>query len=230
MSPQPPSTPTVEDVEGWRLRRDAAIRHYHELGLCPIPLQGKAPYHTGWQKPEKYQGLPTEEVLRMFRPNDNVGLLCGIPMKDGRYLMGIDYDDLKMWEKHAGDKDIEWLTQGSIVKTGSGKFHHYVVSNDPKAFVFAGIEDPDHGGEVQGARRQCVAPPSIHPDTKEEYKWAQEDWEGLPFVPDFKMKYYYKPAKEQKKFTGGKKQEEEERNSMPRGNMVREGARPMIAI
>ena len=29
--------PTVE----WRKRRDEAIRNYHELGLCPIPLRGE---------------------------------------------------------------------------------------------------------------------------------------------------------------------------------------------
>ena len=32
-------------TQDWRTRRNAAIRRYHELGLCPIPLRGKAPYH-----------------------------------------------------------------------------------------------------------------------------------------------------------------------------------------
>ena len=44
--------PTVE----WRKRRDEAIRNYHELGLCPIPLRGKAPYQKNWTDPAKYQG------------------------------------------------------------------------------------------------------------------------------------------------------------------------------
>ena len=186
----------------WLARRDAAIRHYYSLGLQPIPLKGKQPYTKGWNKP-KSEDMDINDLLKDFAPTDNVGLLCGIQMGEGRYLRGIDYDDLTMWDEHAANQEIEWLTKGSIVETGSGKFHHYVLSDCPKKFVFAGREDPEHGGEVQGAGTQCVAPPSIHPDTKKEYKWAQEDWEGLPFVPDSLMKYYYHPTKGKKKFTGG---------------------------
>ena len=200
-------------TQDWRTRRDAAIRRYHELGLCPIPLRGKAPYHKGWQIAEKYQELSTEEVLRAFQPNDNVGLLCGIQMQDGRYLMGIDYDDLTMWDEHAANQEIKWLTQGSIVKTGSGKFHHYVLSDCPNKFVFGGRSDPSHGGEVQGVGTQCVAPPSIHPDTGKEYLWGQEDWDNLAFVPDSLLKYHYPPAKEKKKFAGGSTAKTDKKNS-----------------
>ena len=195
--------PPTTDEEGWLHRRDAAIRRYHELGLCPIPLRGKKPYKKNWTDPAKYQGVDVEEVLRMFEPDDNVGLLCGIQMKDGRFLKGIDYDDLTMWEEHGGNTDISWFSRGSIVKTGSGKFHHYVLSDCPNKFVFGGRSDPSHGGEVQGAGTQCVAPPSIHPDTGKEYKWGQEDWENLAFVPDSLLKYHYPPTKEKKKFAGG---------------------------
>jgi len=189
--------PPTTDEEGWLHRRDAAIRRYHELGLCPIPLRGKIPRRKAWQNEEQYR-KPVEEVLRMFRPEDNVGLLCGIQMKDGRFLKGIDYDDLTMWEEHGGNTDISWFSRGSIVKTGSGKFHHYVLSDDPNKFVFGGRSDPTHGGEVQGVGTQCVAPPSIHPDTGKEYLWGQEDWENLAFVPDSLLKYHYPPAKEKK--------------------------------
>jgi len=195
--------PPTTDEEGWLHRRDAAIRRYHELGLCPIPLRGKIPRRKAWQNEEQYR-KPVEEVLRMFRPDDNVGLLCGIQMKDGRFLKGIDYDDLKMWEEHGGNTDISWFSRGSIVKTGSGKFHHYVLSDDPNKFVFGGRSDPTHGGEIQGAGTQCVAPPSIHPDTGKEYLWGQEDWDNLAFVPDSLLKYHYPPVKEKKKFTGGR--------------------------
>ncbi len=198
--------------QGWLARRDAAIRHYYSLGLQPIPLKGKQPYTKGWNKP-KSEDMDINDLLKDFAPSDNVGLLCGIQMREGRYLRAIDYDDLTMWDEHAANQEIEWLTKGSIVETGSGKFHHYVLSDCPKKFVFAGREDPEHGGEIQGVGTQCVAPPSIHPDTKKEYKWAQEDWEGLPFVPDSKMKYYYQPTKEKKKFTGGRTDKTDKKNS-----------------
>lgn len=212
MSPQPPSISTVEDMEGWRLRRDAAIRHYHELGLCPIPLRGKIPYHTGWNKPEKYQGVDVEEVLRMFAPNDNVGLLAGIPLKDGQYLRIIDYDDSELWNRHItlteAGKGYAWLENSGTVHTGSGGRHHYVLSDTPGKFVFQGHNGNPHGGEVQGTGTQCVAPPSIHPETKEEYQWLYENWDQLPVVLDSQLQYSYKPKTEKTQFTGGKKEED----------------------
>lgn len=201
-----PPPPTTDEV-GWLQRRNAAIRRYHELGLCPIPLQGKIPYHKGWNKPEKYQGISTEEVLRMFAPNDNVGLLAGIPLKNGQFLRIIDYDDESLWEQHIDltekGKGYAWLETSGIVITGSGKKHHYVLSDDPDKFVFEGHNGNEHGGDLQGAGSQCVAPPSIHPDTKEEYEWHVENWDHLPVVLEGQLKYSYKPKTEKKKFTGG---------------------------
>ena len=57
----------------WRQRRDAAIRRYHQLGLCPIPLRGKWPYQNGWQAQEQYQELSAEAILQRFGPSDMLG-------------------------------------------------------------------------------------------------------------------------------------------------------------
>ena len=62
------SEPAEEDTRSprqmctpeWRERRDAMIRRYHQLGLCPIPLQGKKPYQKGWQKEAQYREKSTE--------------------------------------------------------------------------------------------------------------------------------------------------------------------------
>ena len=57
---------SADPTADWRKRRDQAIQQYHQLGLYPIPLSGKKPYQKQWQKLEKYQGLDTEAVLRLF--------------------------------------------------------------------------------------------------------------------------------------------------------------------
>ena len=88
--------------------------------------------------------------------------------------------------------------------------HHYVLSDAPEKFVFQGHNDNEHGGEVQGAGTQCVAPPSIHPDTGREYQWQYESWDRLPFVTNEQLQHSYTPLKEKAKFEGGRKKEEKQ--------------------
>jgi len=145
----------------WRQRRDAAIRRYHQLGLCPIPLKGKRPYQKGWQAQEQYQELSAEAILQRFGPSDNVGLLLGISWRQrGLFLRGIDYDDLDLWEEHmacAGDQEgYGWLLSGPMVRTGNDNSHHYILSDSSEKFVFQGKESTEHGGEIQGAGTQLA--------------------------------------------------------------------------
>ncbi len=209
-APQEAAESDKSYYQDWRSRRDAAIRHYHSLGLQPIPLRGKQPYTKGWNKP-RAEAVDINDLLRSFAPTDNVGLLCGIQMKEGQYLRGIDYDDIVLWNEHANlaeaKKGYEWLEQGGIVRTGSGKCHHYVLSDSSEKFVFLGHDDSEHGGEIQGAGTQLVAPPSIHPDTKQEYEWYDENWENLPFVPDARLRSAYVPTKAKSSFLGGRKKQ-----------------------
>ena len=190
----------------WRQRRDAAIRRYHQLGLCPIPLKGKRPYQKGWQAQEQYQELSAEAILQRFGPSDNVGLLLGIPWRQrGLFLRGIDYDDLDLWEEHmdcASDQEgYGWLLSGPLVRTGNDNSHHYILSDSSEKFVFQGKESTEHGGEIQGAGTQLVAPPSIHPDTGEEYRWIHEDWEDLVLVSQQQLQENYHPKTSKSKFT-----------------------------
>lgn len=182
---------------GWLDRRNQAIREYCEAGLVPVPLKGKRPYQKGWQKQTPQ---PYEEVIQRFGDSDNVGLLMGIPYgkSSGGYLRGVDYDDPALHNEHC---DIEpfpaWLDTGVVVRTGSGKWHHYLLVNSPDKYVFSGKE-MDHGGEVQGTGTQLVAPPSIHPDTGVEYEFAFDpDWENLSFVLDTTLKKNLIPYKDQ---------------------------------
>ena len=206
---------SADPTADWRKRRDQAIRQYHQLGLYPIPLSGKKPYQKQWQKLEKYQGLDTEAVLRLFSAEDNVGLLCGIPMVEGRFLRGIDYDDDALWETHLqksnDDEGYEWLKGGPVVETGSGKRHHYVLSDTPAKFVFAGAGGiADHGGEIQGEGTQLVVPPSIHPVTRKEYRWLDESWQDIHFVDHLTLAASYPAKAGKQKFNGHSKKKEKQ--------------------
>lgn len=169
---------------GWLERRNQAIREYCEAGLVPVPLKGKRPYQKGWQKQTPQ---PFDEVIKRFSDSDNVGLLMGIPYgkSSGGYLRGVDYDDPALHDAHCQiDPFPAWLDTGVVVRTGSGKWHHYILVNDPAKYVFKG-QELDHGGEVQGTGTQLVAPPSIHPDTDVEYEFVFDpDWEKLSFLLD----------------------------------------------
>ena len=201
----------------WRKRRDEAIRHYHQLGLYPIPLSGKRPYRKQWQKLKSYEGLDTESLLNLFSATDNVGLLCGIQMGDGKYLVGIDYDNEALWRKHleqANDNEgFDWLMGGPVVETGSGKRHHYVLSDSPEKIVFADASGKHHAGEVQGAGTQLVAPPSIHPTTGKEYRWLDESWQDIHFVGHLTLQASYPAKADKRKFKENSNKEEKQRFS-----------------
>ena len=181
---------------GWLDRRNQAIKEYCKAGLVPVPLKGKRPYQKGWQKQTPQ---PYEKVIQRFSDDDNVGLLMGIPYGEasGGYLRGADYDDPTLHDEHCQLEPFPaWLDTGVVVRTGSGKWHHYLLVNNPEKYVFSGKE-MDHGGEVQGAGTQLVAPPSIHPDTGMEYEFVFDpDWENLSFLLDTTLKKYLKPYKE----------------------------------
>jgi len=201
----------------WRKRRDEAIRHYHQLGLYPIPLSGKRPYRKQWQKLKSYEGLDTESLLNLFSATDNVGLLCGIQMGDGKYLVGIDYDNEALWRKHleqANDNEgFDWLMGGPVVETGSGKRHHYVLSDSPEKIVFADASGKHHAGEVQGAGTQLVAPPSIHPTTGKEYRWLDESWQDIHFVGHLTLQASYPAKADKRKFKENSNKEEKQQFS-----------------
>ena len=120
--------------QDWRARRDEAIQQYCEAGLRPIPLRPKTkiPYQRGFQK---FKPAPFDEVIKEFRPQDNVGLVCGIE-QDGGELVVVDYDNLDQHEAALDDGNyarFDWLLDSPCVKTGGGNsVHHYIVCEDSK--------------------------------------------------------------------------------------------------
>ncbi|MDG2199305.1 MAG: bifunctional DNA primase/polymerase, partial [SAR324 cluster bacterium] len=158
--------------------------------------------------------MDTESLLNLFSAEDNVGLLCGVQRADGKYLVGIDYDNEALWRQHlkqASDNEgFNWLMGGPVVETGSGKRHHYVLSDSAEKIVFADASGKHHAGEVQGAGTQLVAPPSIHPTTVREYRWLDESWQDIQFVDHLTLAASYPAKAGKQKFNRHSKKKEKQ--------------------
>jgi hypothetical protein len=107
------------------------------------------------------------EVIR--RHDGNFGIMTG-----GRHAV-IDFDDVKAM---AGMVD-EFGPLQPTVETGSGKFHCYVVHVPglPRYYYWHGKKI----GEIARLPTEyTVAPPSIHPITKQPYKWLVDPRGPMP--------------------------------------------------
>lgn len=139
---------------------------YAARGWPVHPLSGKKPILTGW--PSLATTDPNIIHSWWIRyPRANVGIATGRRAN----LMVLDVDP-----RHGGDEslqDLEWkyglLPKTVEVKTGSGGRHLYFqypgtdILNS-EGVLALGLDIKTEGGQV-------VAPPSVHPDTKQAYSW-----------------------------------------------------------
>lgn len=137
-------------------------------GVPVIPLRprSKIPMHCNW--PEL--GMLDPESIRIeweLTPDANVGVLCGLEAFDGRGLTVIDVDLpdgpdtlYKLDNEHGRDFPFT-----GAVETPSGGTHYYLAGHTASW-------NPGPGLEVRSIGRQCVAPPSIHPNGG-RYAWFQ---------------------------------------------------------
>jgi len=164
----------------------------------------KAPIDEGWQKAP----IPKPAALRAaYRDGYNLGFRPGefSEVADGLFLYVIDvdvkggpededeaYDELARilpdWKK------FPFVNSGR----GGGSAHIYVVSAKSypsKILAKSGrkVKWTDGSGKVResnaweierlGTGKNCVLPPSIHPDTGRAYQWGREiDWDALDAI------------------------------------------------
>lgn len=124
-----------------------------------IPLNGKRPYRE-WA--EFQTRLPTEQELRDWWhqwPKANIGVVCG--RISGLVVLDIDG---KEGEKSLAKKRNAPITIAA--KTGKGS-HFYYLHPGREVKNFARKEP---GLDFRGDGGYVVAPPSIHPETKNEYE------------------------------------------------------------
>src|SRR3990167_9434409 len=161
------ATPTMIERANDLLRR----------GIVPIPLHGKIPRLSGWQKlststvnPATIQQWHDEGLLK------NIGVLCGAASGN---LLVFDFDGLDGYKTYCAQFPI--LSETLTVATGSGNGMHvyYRAETLPKSTGQLAV--PGGHVEIKADGRQVVAPPSVHHDTGALYEgYKRIDIHPLP--------------------------------------------------
>ena len=141
-------------------------RRYSELGWALTRLRGKVPIDRAWQSLKPQEPGATAGAWSQWGKRFNMGIVLG---PSG--LAVLEYDDERArgtFEQLVGDG------LPPIVITGSGKRHAYYEA-------CAGIAKVTRDGlELRVGSHQCVAPPSVHPETGMPYAWDCAPWERPP--------------------------------------------------
>jgi len=133
---------------------------HDERDLSLIPLIGKAPFESDWQKWCREQ--------RPFHGCEYIGKNAGIACGPASGLIVLDIDDLDRFRKYAEGQ--KWRLPTTLeVMTGSGKFHYYF--RYPKNGTrYRNRTFKEHGFDIRADGGCVVAPGSVHPDTGKLYE------------------------------------------------------------
>ncbi|MBZ0306620.1 MAG: bifunctional DNA primase/polymerase, partial [Anaerolineae bacterium] len=158
------SVPDIVQAAQSKTILEAAIA-YMKLGFSVLPLKGKRPALDNWkQYQDKAAGLATIQHWHRAGLLQNVGLICG-GVSDNR--VALDLDGAAGYPAFAAT--FPALAETYTVATGGGvgKHIYWQVAQLPLAVKAMGT--PLGNLEMCAAGRQIVAPPSIHPTTKNPY-------------------------------------------------------------
>jgi Bifunctional DNA primase/polymerase, N-terminal len=158
---------------------------YRRLGYWPRPITmgSKACHLRDWQRPDAE--IPEAELASWSIKYGHlgVGLLMGSPFPDGTTLgaSDIDHDDYV----RVGAALLNNPPSGRIGKKGAVFFVRVRGRLGNPEFRVAG--KGDKVAECLFAKKLCVIPPTIHPDTGQAYRWIgtplhEIDFNELPIV------------------------------------------------
>lgn len=152
-----------------------------------LAKRSKMPVHKNWTGRET---MSVDDLRSSYINGYNAGVRLGEPSKIGeKYLHVLDLDIRKAEYAPTVKKTVESMLQKRIsdfqvVISGSGgaSRHLYFVADKPfrskklwhSDEKFTGPDGSEHWAaeiELFGTGKQVVLPPSIHPDTGEEYRW-----------------------------------------------------------
>lgn len=155
---------------------------YAKRGFHVLPLEGKAPLVDGGYK----TATTDEKIIRRWGvvwPDANIGIATGVKSDD----LVVDVDP-----RSGGDESFKRLKPllvnpsnnqlgTPVVLTGGGGFHlHYECKLPIRSQDLQGYP----GIEILADKKYVVAPPSIHPDTGEPYRWHEKrSLENTPLAP-----------------------------------------------
>lgn len=168
---------------------DAYIRH--GWSLVPIPMGTKGPRTPGWNL--------KENALQSFNslpPGYGIGLAHAY---SGTMALDVDYWDRAEQEFQKRGISLQELYDApdAVIIHSGRQGHGKLLYAMPFGLVLPSkkLIDIDQSGNrynyldfrcatANGLTVQDVLPPSIHPDTKQPYRWAGRGrWEHLPTIP-----------------------------------------------
>ena len=138
---------------------------YAALGFSIIPLDGKRPALKSWTQ---YQRERTDEKTIRSWTFGNVGIVCGAVSGN---LVVLDLDGAAGYAAFAAT--FPTLAQTYTVASGGGVGRHVYFYADHLPPSVKAMNTPIGHLEVCGDGRQVVAPPSIHPITRQPYRVEQ---------------------------------------------------------
>lgn len=164
-----------------------AERCVERLGLALTPLRGKAPIREGWNLDENLLCTPAAARHHFARnPDDNIGA-CLEP--SGLVSLDADYPEGARSVLAAEGIDLDALiatTPTIIGRAPRLEFKAPATALGRKSVVWpprALGEKSVTVLELRAGRLQDVLPPSIHPDTKQPYRWLTPPRDGFPPAP-----------------------------------------------
>lgn len=143
-----------------------AAEQYAAQGLVVIPLEGKRPYWKNWQKKAVAEGIA--EIRRLARAGKlhNIGVVAG---RNSGNLFQFEIDGLELYNAAIGA--IPELRDTFTILSGGGNGAHIYGRAHTLPATTAARQPGEHlEARFKGEGQQCVAPPSIHPETGNEYK------------------------------------------------------------
>ena len=149
-------------------------RRYSELGWALIRAEGKKPKGLGWEKTQPGEPGAVAGQWSVWGETLNVGVVCGT---SGIAVIDVDVD-VNPEGALLALLGTDTLPRTPIVRTGRGRLQAYFI--DP-----GGLEKAVRDGiELRVGPHQCIAPPSVHPDTGRSYRWliGHEPW-NAPLAP-----------------------------------------------
>jgi putative DNA primase/helicase len=166
-----------------------AVRYIERgIAIVPLPPREKKPTHPAWN--QDAQLIRTAEAARRYftgNPDANMGA-CLEP--SGLVSLDADYLDGARQVLAAEGIDLDALTREIPTIIGRAprlEFKAPDVCLGRKAVIWpprAEGEKPVTVLEFRAGRLQDVLPPSIHPNTRQPYRWLTPPRDGFPPLPD----------------------------------------------
>jgi hypothetical protein len=147
---------------------DQNYRRYYKAGLQPRPVE---PGTKGCKVKDWQKDVPL--LHRAYRDNDGtqysehgIGLRLGTKLKDNSYLVAIDAD------RDDFVRLARALVPSPCGRIGSKGVALFARVHEPTAKFDLKLSDGSKAGEFLGNKSLIVIPPTLHPVTRQPYRWT----------------------------------------------------------